>query len=230
MGCYFYILPKNKIVVARYVEFLEKNLISQEASGRTVELEEIQNEDTSPSKNTSKHLVQVESFEPLQEDVALLPALLDPESNKWLDAMNAKMQSIKDNQVWCLVDLPPNAKIVGSASTPEEVKRMQNVPYASAVGSIMYAVRCTRPYVALAKNITSHFQQNSVVDWKNSKQSTTVMSATEAEYIAALEATMEAVWIRNFISGLGIVPIINDPIKMYYDNSISLLIANEHMV
>ncbi|GJV78118.1 hypothetical protein Tco_1509702 [Tanacetum coccineum] len=25
------------------------------------------------------------------------------------------------------------------ASTPEEVKRMQNVPYASAVGSIMYA-------------------------------------------------------------------------------------------
>ncbi|GJX16720.1 retrotransposon protein, putative, ty1-copia subclass [Tanacetum coccineum] len=36
------------------------------------------------------------------------------------------------------------------ASTPEEVKRMQNVPYASAVGSIMYAVRCTRPDVAFA--------------------------------------------------------------------------------
>ncbi|GJW48301.1 retrotransposon protein, putative, ty1-copia subclass [Tanacetum coccineum] len=33
------------------------------------------------------------------------------------------------------------------ASTPAEVKRMQNVPYASAVGSIMYAVRCTRPDV-----------------------------------------------------------------------------------
>ncbi|GJX15017.1 hypothetical protein Tco_0206775 [Tanacetum coccineum] len=36
------------------------------------------------------------------------------------------------------------------ASTPKEVKRMQNVPYASAVGSIMYAVRCTRPDVAFA--------------------------------------------------------------------------------
>ncbi|GJY42135.1 hypothetical protein Tco_0429405 [Tanacetum coccineum] len=46
------------------------------------------------------------------------------------------------------------------ASTPEEVKRMQNVPYASAVGSIMYAVRCTRPDVEFAQNITSHFQQN----------------------------------------------------------------------
>ncbi|GJV79149.1 hypothetical protein Tco_1515019 [Tanacetum coccineum] len=46
------------------------------------------------------------------------------------------------------------------ATTPREVKRMQNVPYALAVGSIMYAVRCTRPDVAFAQNITSHFQQN----------------------------------------------------------------------
>ncbi|GKF66329.1 hypothetical protein Tco_0192846 [Tanacetum coccineum] len=36
------------------------------------------------------------------------------------------------------------------ASTPEEVKHMQNVPYASAVGSITYVVRCTRPDVAFA--------------------------------------------------------------------------------
>ncbi|GJW52762.1 hypothetical protein Tco_0096847 [Tanacetum coccineum] len=41
-----------------------------------------------------------------------------------------------------------------------QMKRMQNVPYASAVGSIMYAVRCTRPDVAFAQNITSRFQQN----------------------------------------------------------------------
>ncbi|GJX68832.1 retrotransposon protein, putative, ty1-copia subclass [Tanacetum coccineum] len=46
------------------------------------------------------------------------------------------------------------------ASTPAEVKRMQNVPYASAVGSIIYAVRCTRPDVAFDQNITSRFQQN----------------------------------------------------------------------
>ncbi|GJV62491.1 retrotransposon protein, putative, ty1-copia subclass [Tanacetum coccineum] len=46
------------------------------------------------------------------------------------------------------------------ASTPRKVKRMQNLPYASAVGSIMYAVRCTRPDVAFAQNITSRFQQN----------------------------------------------------------------------
>ncbi|GJY84308.1 hypothetical protein Tco_0497684 [Tanacetum coccineum] len=143
---------------------------------------------------------------------------------------------------------------------------MKNVLYASAVGSIMYAVRCTRPDVAFAQNITSHFQQNSVepywivvksilkylrntkdmflvyggyvfilnggaVDWKRSKQSTTTaMSAAKAEYIAALKAAMEAVWIRKFISGLGIVPTINEPIKMFCDNSAALLIANEPRV
>ncbi|GKD56841.1 retrotransposon protein, putative, ty1-copia subclass [Tanacetum coccineum] len=44
------------------------------------------------------------------------------------------------------------------ASTPKDVKHMQNVPYASAVGSIMYAVRCTRPDVAFAQNLTGQFQ------------------------------------------------------------------------
>nr|GEX19866.1 hypothetical protein [Tanacetum cinerariifolium] len=46
------------------------------------------------------------------------------------------------------------------ASTHVEMKRMQNVPYASAVGSIMYTVRCTRPDVAFAQNVTSQFLQN----------------------------------------------------------------------
>ncbi|GKE38871.1 hypothetical protein Tco_1462276, partial [Tanacetum coccineum] len=32
------------------------------------------------------------------------------------------------------------------------------------------------------------------VDWKISKQSTTAMSSIEAEYIAAVEAAMEAIW------------------------------------
>ncbi|GJV49276.1 hypothetical protein Tco_1439488 [Tanacetum coccineum] len=68
------------------------------------------------------------------------------------------------------------------------------------------------------------------VDWKRSKQSTTAMSAKEAEYIATLEAAMEAIWIRKFISGLGTVPTINEPIKMLCDNSAALLIANEQGV
>ncbi|GJR62913.1 putative RNA-directed DNA polymerase [Tanacetum coccineum] len=562
MDCYFYFPPENKIVVARYVEFFEKNLITQEVSGRDIDLEEIQDEDTSPSKITSEIPMEVEGFEPPQEEdipicrserthrapnrlslnveaeehspgdlnepTSYKSMMLDSESNKWIDAMNAEIQSMMDNMVWVLVDLPPGRKTVRSkwifkkktdmddiihtykarliakgytqlygvdyketlspivdirairilisiaayydyeiwkmdikiaflngyldkdiymvqpegfvdpnhprkvcklqrsiyglkqasrswnkrfdeeikrfgfdqnlnepyvyqkasgsnvtflilyvddiiimgnhipslqsvkdylgkcfamkdlgeaafilgikiyrdrskrliglgqnaymdkilkryrmdnskrghipmqerldlnktqgASTPEEVKRMQNVPYASAVGSIMYVVRCTRPDVAFAQNITSRFQQNpgechwtavknilkylrntkdmflvyggnpeaelrvdcycdagfetdrddtksqtgyvfilngGAVDWKSSKQSTTAMSATEAEYIAASEAAMEAVWIRKFISGLGIVPTINEPIRMFCDNSAALHFANE---
>nr|GEY43038.1 retrotransposon protein, putative, Ty1-copia subclass [Tanacetum cinerariifolium] len=42
----------------------------------------------------------------------------------------------------------------------EQPEAHVNVSYALAVGSIMYAVRCTRPDVAFAQNVTSRFQQN----------------------------------------------------------------------
>nr|GFC81237.1 retrotransposon protein, putative, Ty1-copia subclass [Tanacetum cinerariifolium] len=41
-------------------------------------------------------------------------ALSDSEFEKWLLAMNAKIQSMYDNKVWKLVDLPPGAKVVKS--------------------------------------------------------------------------------------------------------------------
>ncbi|GJW14499.1 retrotransposon protein, putative, ty1-copia subclass [Tanacetum coccineum] len=134
---------------------------------------------------------------------------------------------------------------------------------------IMYVVRCTRPDVAFAQNITSRFQQNpgdlywttinnilkylkntkdmflvygydlkrelriscytdagyltdpddlksqtgcvfilnrGVVDWKSAKQSILATSSAEAEYIGAYDASKEAVWVRKFIYGLGVVP------------------------
>ncbi|GKB48991.1 zinc finger, CCHC-type containing protein [Tanacetum coccineum] len=161
MGYYFYFPPENKIVVTRYAEFLEKNLLSQEVSGRAEELEEIQDNDTPASKNTSKIPMEVEGFEPPQEEVVPVrrsarthrapnrlylnvevdehslgnlnepnnykAAILDSESDKCVDAMNAKMQSMKDNQVWCLVDLPPNweaAFILGIKIYQDRSKRL----------------------------------------------------------------------------------------------------------
>ncbi|GKE08335.1 retrotransposon protein, putative, ty1-copia subclass [Tanacetum coccineum] len=46
-------------------------------------------------------------------------------------------------------------------STPAEVKRMKRIPYALAVGFIMYAVRCTRPDIVFPQNLTSRYQHNS---------------------------------------------------------------------
>nr|GEZ14704.1 hypothetical protein [Tanacetum cinerariifolium] len=69
------------------------------------------------------------------------------------------------------------------ASTPKEVKRMQNVPYASVVVSIMYAVRCTRPNVAFTQNITSRFQQNpGELHWTAVKNILKHMSRQGASY------------------------------------------------
>nr|GEU84545.1 hypothetical protein [Tanacetum cinerariifolium] len=55
MGYYFYYPIENKIFVARYAEFFESNLISQEASGSTIDFDEIQRQDEQPSDNTSEH-------------------------------------------------------------------------------------------------------------------------------------------------------------------------------
>ncbi|GKA55478.1 hypothetical protein Tco_0754427 [Tanacetum coccineum] len=125
------------------------------------------------------------------------------------------------------------------ASTPSEIRRMQNIPYASAVGSIMYAVSCTRPDVAFAQNITSRFQQNPGDDhWTAVKNILKYLRNTkdmfliygDVEYIVAFDALKEAVWIRKFISGLGVVPIIEEPINMYCDNTRAIAIAKDHGV
>jgi hypothetical protein len=42
--------------------------------------------------------------------------------------------------------------------TQEERSRMGKIPYASAIGSIMYAMICTRPDISYALSMTSRYQ------------------------------------------------------------------------
>ena len=44
-----------------------------------------------------------------------------------------------------------------SPSTSDERSRMSRIPYASAIGSIMYAMICTRPDIAFAISLTSRY-------------------------------------------------------------------------
>ncbi|GJZ37710.1 retrotransposon protein, putative, ty1-copia subclass [Tanacetum coccineum] len=284
MSYYFYFPPKNKIVVARYAEFFEKNSITQEVSGRAIDLEEIQDEDTSPSKITSEIPMEVEGFEPLREEEILIrrsertrrapdhlclnveveehsigdfneptsykAAMLDSESNKWVNAMNTKIQSMMDNMVWVLFDLPPGCKTVGSKWIFKKKTDMDGIVHTYKARLVakgytqLYGVDYEETFspsfdcyydagfetdIDDTKSQTGYvfILNGGAVDWKSSKQSATAMSATEAEYIASSEAAMEAVWIRKFISGLGIVPTIYEPIRMFYDNSATLYFANE---
>ena len=65
------------------------------------------------------------------------------------------------------------------------------------------------------------------VSWKSSKQDTIADSTTEAEYIAASEAAKEAIWIKKFITGLGVIPSISDPVNLYCDNNRAIAQAKE---
>ncbi|GKE21143.1 hypothetical protein Tco_1432655, partial [Tanacetum coccineum] len=47
------------------------------------------------------------------------------------------------------------------------------------------------------------------------------------EYMAASEVSKEAVWIRKFISRLGVVSTNEKPMKMYCDNIEDITMANE---
>ena len=154
-----------------------------------------------------------------------------------------------------------------SPQTAAERVEMSTIPYASAIGSIMYAMVCTRPDVSFALSACSRYQSNpglvhwaavknilkylrrtkelflvyggdedllakgytdasfmtdhddfksqsgfvftlngGAVSWKSFKQNTVADSTTEAEYIAALEAAKEGIWITNFIIELDVVP------------------------
>ncbi|KAK2357253.1 secreted RxLR effector protein [Trifolium repens] len=171
--------------------------------------------------------------------------------------------------------------------TLEERERMSRVPYASAVGAIMYTMTCTRPDVAYALGVISRYQANpgeehwkvvktilkylrrtkdqfliygdselslkgytdasfasdkddsksisgyvftlngGAISWKSSKQATVADSTTEAEYIAASEAAKEAVWMKKFISELGVVPSIKDAVPLLCDNNGAIAQAKE---
>nr|GFC01574.1 retrotransposon protein, putative, Ty1-copia subclass [Tanacetum cinerariifolium] len=75
MGYYFYFPPENKMIVARYGNFLERDLISQKCSGRDNDLKD-DHMDTLPSENTSKILVESKSLD--------LPPNAKVVRSKWL--------------------------------------------------------------------------------------------------------------------------------------------------
>ena len=173
-------------------------------------------------------------------------------------------------------------------TTANERERMSKIPYASAIGSIMYAMLCTRPDVSHALSLTSRFQSDpgeehwtavknilkylkrtkdmflvygdceelavkgyvdasfdtdpddsksqtgyvfvlngAAVSWRSSKQSVIASSTLEAEYMAASEAAREGIWLKEFVTELGVVPNALDPMEIYCDNSGAIALAKE---
>ncbi|XP_052197383.1 uncharacterized protein LOC127804548 [Diospyros lotus] len=66
-----------------------------------------------------------------------------------------------------------------------------------------------------------------VCSWKSSKQYTTADSTIEAEYIAASDAAKEAVWIKKFVTELGVIPAIESVVPLFCDNNGAIVQAKE---
>ncbi|GJV14947.1 retrotransposon protein, putative, ty1-copia subclass [Tanacetum coccineum] len=93
--CIFIGYPKETIGYSFYYPHENKVLVA-----RNVEFLE-------NSLITQEASRSLEDLEIIQEELTRIP-------DKWLNAMNVEMQSMKDNKVWDLVDLPPNGKTIGS--------------------------------------------------------------------------------------------------------------------
>ena len=163
---------------------------------------------------------------------------------------------------------------------------MENVPYASVVGSLMYAQTCTRPYMSFVVGMLGRYQSNprlehwkaakkvlrylegtknhmltyrksyhlevigytdldfagcvdtkkstfgyvylvarGAISWISGKQSAIAASTMEAEFVACFEATVQANWLWNFISSLGVVDSISKLLKIYCDNSATVFFS-----
>uniref|UniRef100_A0A3Q7IYG7 Uncharacterized protein n=1 Tax=Solanum lycopersicum TaxID=4081 RepID=A0A3Q7IYG7_SOLLC len=149
-------------------------------------------------------------------------------------------------------------------TTEKEKESMSHIPYSCAVGSLMYAMVCTRPDIAHAVGLVSRYLANpskvhweavkwilrylrgtsnlslcfgggepilegftdadmagdldnrkstsgylfkfagGAISWQSKLQKCVALSTTEAEYIEAVEASKEMLWLKRFLQELGL--------------------------
>ena len=140
-GYLFYDPEHRSVFVARFAKFLEIEFLEESGDHRKVELDEIQpdtyepqreleiQEDEGPSTHTlrksSRTIRPPERLSLIQEkglDVLLIEetdprtyreAMLDIDSEKWQEAMKSELDSMHQNQVWDLVQLPEGIVPIG---------------------------------------------------------------------------------------------------------------------
>ncbi|KAJ9536512.1 hypothetical protein OSB04_un000306 [Centaurea solstitialis] len=147
VGYYFYNPEENKVFCCRNGKFLEEKFLSSGNTREDVDLQVVDEENTTPIVEPE---IQHENVEPqskpieevqtqdlrrssrirqepdrylgflvsqdggdLNEPTSYGEAVSGSESEQWQEAMKAEMQSMYDNQVWELTDLPQHCRAVG---------------------------------------------------------------------------------------------------------------------
>lgn len=170
-----------------------------------------------------------------------------------------------------------------------KIQEMQKIPYASIVGSLMYAKVCTLPNIAYIVGVLGRYLSNPGMDhwkaskkfmrylkrtrdymltykrsnhleiigysnsdfarcedssrstsgyvyllaggaicWRSVKQGIIATSTIEAEFIACFEASNHGIWLRNFVTRLGIINKVEKTIKLFRDNKSAMLYSNNN--
>ncbi|GKE10526.1 hypothetical protein Tco_1414077, partial [Tanacetum coccineum] len=112
MGYYFYFPLENKIVVASEIPMEVEGF--EPPQEEVILVHRFERTHRAPDRLCLNVEAGEHSLGDLNEPTRYKAAMLDFESNKWIDAMNAKIQPMMDNMVWVLVDLPLGCKTVGS--------------------------------------------------------------------------------------------------------------------
>ena len=66
------------------------------------------------------------------------------------------------------------------------------------------------------------------VSWRSAKQTWTTTFTMEVKFISYFEAIAHDVWLKSFISRLKIMNFISKLLRIYYDNSVIVLIAKNN--
>ncbi|GJV90693.1 retrovirus-related pol polyprotein from transposon TNT 1-94 [Tanacetum coccineum] len=152
------------------------------------------------------------------------------------------MQDFKPISTPFPIDVKLSSKM--SPSSKKERVEMSRVPYALAVGSLMFAMICTSPDIAYAVGVVSRYMKELgrehleavkriVIYVKGTSDvalcfgdldliSVVAMSTTEAEYVAAAQASKEAVWLKMLLEELGHE---QKKITLFCDNQSALYLA-----
>ena len=195
-----------------------------------------------------------------------------------------KMQDAKPTATPIAAHFKLSSQLCPTSDTERE--DMAKVPYASAVGSLMYAMISTRPDIAHAVSVVSRFMANpgrehwravqwilrylkgtadvgiqyskgadsgqligyadsdyggdldrrrsttgyvftlsgSPISWKSTLQDTIALSTTEAEYMAAVEASKEGLWLKGAVETFGRV---QGAIRLHSDSQSAIYLARD---
>ncbi|KAH9764742.1 hypothetical protein KPL70_001639 [Citrus sinensis] len=130
----------------------------------------------------------------------------------------------------------------------EERDYMARVPYASVVGSLIYAMNdcgqqcvgdCGQQCVGYCdsdfagdldkrRSTTDYVFTlgGGPVSWRSILQSTIALSTTEAEYMAETEAVKKAIWLKGLLGDLGVI---QENIAVFCDNQSAIFLAKNQI-